>query len=86
YTVSDQNGNPLAEGTSINVTVDGDNIETLGTLDANLPDTQSPSWTTFSFLVFDAQDTVTVVKPVSIEISTSGPNGGAILAISGTSE
>lgn len=86
YTVSDQNGNPLAEGTNISVSVEGENIETLGTLDADLPDTQSSSWTTFSFLIFDKQDTVTVVKPVSIEISTSGPNGGAILGISGTSE
>lgn len=86
YTVSDQNGNPLAEGTNISVIVEGENIETLGTLDADLPDTQSSSWTTFSFLVFDAQDTVTVVKPVSIEITTTGPNGGAILGISGTSE
>ena len=86
YTVSDQNGNPLSGGTSINVTIDGENIKTLGTLSANLPDTQSPSWTTFSFLVYDSQDTVTVVKPVSIEITTSGPNGGAILGITGTSE
>ena len=86
YTVSDQNGNPLSEGTSINVSIDGENIETLGTLDVDLPDTQSPSWTTFSFLVYDSQDTVTVVKPVSIEISASGPNGGAVLGISGTSE
>lgn len=86
YTVSDQNGNPLSEGTSINVAVTGDNIETLGTLDANLPDTQSPSWTTFSFLVYDTQDTVTAVTPVSIEITASGPNGGAILGITGTSE
>jgi hypothetical protein len=86
YTVSDQNGNPLSEGTSINVSVSGENIETLGTLDVDLPDTQSSSWTTFSFLVYDSQDTVTVVKPVSIEIATSGPNGGAVLGISGTSE
>jgi len=86
YTVRDQNGNPLAEGTSISVSVEGENIKTLGTLDVDLPDTQSSSWTTFSFLIFDSQDTTTVVKPVSIEISTSGPNGGAILGISGTSE
>lgn len=86
YRVSDQNGNPLSQGTSINVNVDGDNIETLGTLSVDLPDTQSPAWTTFSFLVYDAQDTVTAVTPVTIEVSTSGPNGGAILGISGTSE
>lgn len=86
YTVSDQNGNPLAEGTSISVSVEGENIETLGTLDVDLPDTQSSSWTTFFFLVFDTQDTSMVVKPVNIEITTSGPNGGAILGISGTSE
>lgn len=86
YTVSDQNGNPLSEGTTVTVTVEGENIDALGTLEAELPDTQSPSWTTFSFLVFDTQDTVTAVKPVSISIETTGPNGGALLGISGTSE
>jgi len=83
YTVSDQNSNPLAGGTSITVTVEGENIETFGTLSVDLPDTQSPSWTTFSFLVFDS-DTAVVSRPVSIGIETSGPNGGAILGISGT--
>lgn len=85
YRVSDQNDNPLAEGTSISVAVEGDNIEAFGTLDTNLPDTQSPAWTVFSFLIFDA-DTAAVLRPVSIEITATGPNGGAILSISGTAE
>lgn len=83
YTVSDQNSNPLAGGTGITVTVEGESIETFGTLSVDLPDTQSPAWTTFSFLVFDS-DTAVVSRPVSIGIETSGPNGGAILSISGT--
>lgn len=85
YIVSDQNNNPLAEGTSINVTVEGDDVEALGALDATLPDTQSPAWTTFSFIVFDTDSSMTS-RPVSIEISTSGPNGGAFLSIGGTAQ
>lgn len=85
YTVSDQNGNPLAGGTGVTVAVSGENINVLGTTDVNIPDTQSRGWTSFAFTIADAVDTVEVAKPVSIEITTSGPNGGALLNIGGIS-
>lgn len=86
YSVSDQNNNPLSEGTTISVSVSGENIKTFGKLDYTLPDTQSRSWTQFGFTVADAADTVSVVKPLLIDISTTGPNGVSFLSISGTSQ
>lgn len=85
YYVGDQNGNPLAAGTGITVTVDGEDVEAQGDLEVTLPDTQSPFWTQFNFLVYDIVDTVVVNKPVTIRIETTGPNGDGFLTISGTS-
>jgi hypothetical protein len=84
YKVSDQNGNPLAEGTTIKVDVKGEDVEAGGSLDITMPDTQSKSWTQFSFVVFDTDVTTNVAKPVTIHIDVSGPNGGALLVIVGT--
>jgi hypothetical protein len=83
--VGDQNGNPLAGGTSISVSVEGDDVEAQGDLNVSLPDTQSPAWTQFNFLVYD-KDSVNVVKPVTIRIETSGPNGEGFITVSGTSQ
>ncbi|MFC2119749.1 Ig-like domain-containing protein [Bacteroidota bacterium] len=85
YYVGDQNGNPLAAGTSISVSVEGEDVDAQGDLDVSLPDTQSPYWTQFNFLVFDIVDTVIVNKPVTIKIETTGPNGDGFITISGTS-
>ncbi len=85
YFVGDQNGNPLAGGTNITVSVEGEEIEAQGDLDITLPDTQSPGWTQFSFLVFDAVDTVNV-RPVTVSIEATGPNGNGLLTISGVSQ
>ncbi len=82
YTVSDQNGNPLAGGTTIRVTIDGKDIRALGDLDITLPDTRDRSWTRFSFAIQDTTSEV-VERPVLIRISTSGPNGSATINISG---
>ncbi len=84
YYVGDQNGNPLAGGTSISVSVEGDDVEAQGDLNVSLPDTQSPAWTQFNFLVYDT-DSVNVAKPVTIRIETSGPNGEGFITVSGTS-
>lgn len=83
YTVSDQNGNPLAGGTTIRVSIDGKDIRALGDLDVTLPDTRDRSWTRFSFAI---QDTTgdDIPRPVLIRISTTGPNGSATVNISGT--
>ena len=82
YFVSDQNGNPLAGGTSVTVDVEGEDIGAQGDLSVTIPDTQSPGWTQFSFLVFDDADTVNV-RPVTVSIETTGSNGSALLTISG---
>jgi hypothetical protein len=85
YFVGDQNGNPLAEGTTVTVNVEGEFVEAQGDLEINIPDTQSPNWTQFNFLVYDTEDTVNVVSPVTISIETAGPNGNGLLTISGIS-
>jgi len=85
YYVGDQNGNPLAGGTSITVSVEGEDVDSQGDLNVSLPDTQSPAWTQFNFLVYDIIDTVIVNKPVTIRIETTGPNGDGFITISGTS-
>jgi hypothetical protein len=82
YTVSDQNGNPLAGGTTIRVTIDGKDIRALGDLDITIPDTRDKSWTRFSFAIQDTTSD-TVERPVLIRISASGPNGSATVNISG---
>lgn len=82
YYVGDQNGNPLAAGTTITVSVEGESVAAQGDLSVTLPDTQSPAWTSFSFVIYDI-DTTNVVKPVSVRVSTNGPNGGAFFPISG---
>ena len=82
YTVSDQNGNPLAGGTTITVSIDGKDVRALGDLNITLPDTRDRSWTRFSFAI---QDTTadTTQRPILIRISTTGPNGSATVNISG---
>ncbi|MBN2365717.1 MAG: hypothetical protein EH225_06955 [Calditrichaeota bacterium] len=83
YTVSDQNNNPLAGGTSINVSVEKGEVEAVGNTNQTLPDTQSPSWTNFSFSLVDANPDSNKVNPVSVKISTSGPNGNLEYSLSG---
>ena len=85
YTVMDENGNPLGKGTTISVTVDGESVSTQGQTNVELPDTQSPSWTQFSFTVFDSDDSTNVVKPISITVKSNGPNGIGEKTIKGTS-
>jgi hypothetical protein len=81
----DQNGNPLASGTTIRVTLEGEDVDIQGDVNITLPDTQSPAWTQFGFVVYDTADTVNVAKPVTVKVTTSGPNGGAFQTIGGTS-
>jgi hypothetical protein len=85
YYLGDQNGNPLASGTTVRVDLDGEDVGIQGDVQFTLPDTQSPAWTQFGFTVYDTVDTVDVAKPVTVKITSSGPNGGAFLTISGIS-
>ncbi|OIP61592.1 MAG: hypothetical protein AUK34_04820 [Ignavibacteria bacterium CG2_30_36_16] len=83
YIVRDQNQNPLSKGTSITVTVDGENVKVLGDTQISLPDTQSKFWTQFSFVIYDSNDSLNVVKSVSAKISVDGPNGTSSRTIYG---
>lgn len=82
YTLKDLNGNPLAEGTSVAVIVDGDKLKSSGDVSVSLPDTQDKTWTQFSFDV-TSLDSTNTVRPVTITIKTKGPNGESSLKISG---
>jgi hypothetical protein len=82
YYVGDQNGNPLAAGTNISVSVEGENVDSQGDVSVTLPDTQSASWTQFFFLLYDTNDS-SFTKPVTVRVETSGPNGGAFMTIGG---
>lgn len=83
YTVSDQNDNPLAEGNTISVEIEGEGVEASGDISVDLPDTQSPAWTSFSFTVTEVSDSV-YIRPVTIKVKSTGENGIASLTISGT--
>ena len=78
YTVSDPLGNPLAEGTTITVTVEGTAIVTSGRTSVTLSDQTSsgPGLTEFTFRVRPAPNTEETPEITSISIAVTGPNGG----------
>lgn len=82
YTVKDQNDNPLAGGTSVSVSVEGDKVKTAGETTVTIPDTQSKAWTQFSFSV-TSSDTSKTVRPVTISVKTTGPNGDNKIVLTG---
>ncbi|GBD90836.1 hypothetical protein BMS3Abin04_01556 [bacterium BMS3Abin04] len=84
YTCSDINGNPMSFGQSIVVSVKNGNIAVSGNVNVKLPDTQSRSATTYSFFAFDTKPDSAEVKPATIVIKSSGPNGETSISISGT--
>jgi hypothetical protein len=86
YTVSDQFGNPLAPGTTITVSVKGENMDVGGDVNIQLPDTQSKAWTHFSFSCFDSKSDEIKPTGVTVTISVSGPNGKAGYVIYGSGE
>ena len=83
YTVSDQNGNPLAEGTAIKIAVEKGDVEAMGNTNLTLPDTQDPAWTNFGFSLVDSKPDSNQVNNVYVKISTTGPNGSKDFSISG---
>jgi hypothetical protein len=74
--LSDQNGNPLAGGTTLSVSVDNDNLVLVGTTSAELNDTQKTGegYTEFEFQLRNP-DRVTITEDVTLSVSTNGPNG-----------
>jgi hypothetical protein len=83
YYVGDQNGNPLAGGTSISVAPEGADMKIQGDVDFSLPDTQSPAWTQFSFLIYDSQPDSAKLVPASVTVSATGLNGKASQTVFG---
>ena len=88
YTVKDSNGNPMVAGTSINVTVEGQDIEVIGDTSVNLRDVNSDlsnirNLTEFSFNVKDSDSETDEDTPVIITIEVDGPNGYASKRIEG---
>ncbi len=79
FTVEDELGHPLSSGTSITVTVDGENITTSGQMSATLGDvvTAGPGRTQFQFTVRPVPGSETPPVITQIKIETSGPNGSA---------
>jgi len=84
YTVSDVNGNPMSEGQSISVAIESENIDIAGGTEIKFPDTQSRSWTAFSFIAFDTKADTVYAETVSIEIETSGPNSNNKIVVTGS--
>jgi len=85
YTVKDVNGNPIAPGNSINVSVlEGAGVSLVGDVNFTTLDTQSKAATQFSFRIVDSDiDEPLGRRSVSIRIKVSGPNGYATTSVSG---
>ena len=80
YRVQDALKNPLAEGTQITVSADGDGAKSVivtGNVSFTMPDTRDTNATKFSVTVRDTNLQALTVRPMSITISVSGPNGTA---------
>jgi len=90
YTVMDNKGFPMAKGTNISVTVNGQNIKSDGDLKPKITDV-NPDFgninqlTKFSFTISDSQPDSVLSVPVNVTIESTGPNGSAKVEISGTS-
>lgn len=84
YTIADANGNPMSEGQTVNITVESEFVDVAGTTEVRFPDTQSKSWTAFSFIAFDTKPDTLYSEAVTIEISTAGSNSDATIIASGS--
>ncbi len=85
FTVSDVNNNPLSKGTRISVSVEEGDVNVFGDIDLTLPDTQSRTYTQFTFTASDSKPLVEEQKNCLIKIECSGPNGNESLPITGVS-
>lgn len=87
YTVMDSEGNPMVPGTTISVTVEGDDLEVIGDVDITVgaPNSDFSNFdqlTEYSFNFKDTDDTVDDT-PVIITIEVEGDNGTARKVIEG---
>jgi len=75
YTVMDVNGNPIAPGNSITVSVEtGGDASASGDINIRMPDTQSGN-TNYSFTVNDAKADEVNPSAITVTVNVSGPNG-----------
>jgi hypothetical protein len=88
YSVVDTNGNPLTEGTAIDVTVTGSSdVKATGDINVTLGDTQAkgPETTNFSFTLTDTKPLdKNGNQPLSVTISVTSPNGNKSYTFTGT--
>jgi hypothetical protein len=80
YTVSDANGNPLAEGSTIQVMASdlgASSILLMGDVNVTMPDTRSKAMTLFSVRLRDTNTVLQTQRSVSFSIQVNGPNGFA---------
>ncbi len=89
YTVMDSNGNPMVAGTSITVTVEGEDIEVIGDVDitVNAPNSDFSNLdqlTNYTFNFRDSDRDKDENTPVYITIEVEGENGTARKVITGT--
>ena len=78
FNVRDGNGNPLAEGATIQVAVSGDGASSVvlsGDLNVTLPDTKDPALTNFSFRLRDTNTVITGTRGLIVSIRVNGANG-----------
>ncbi len=87
YSIMDENGNPIAPGNNVVVSiVSGDGVKLAGN-DVNFTtiDTQSKSATNFKFEIADDDlEKPLGARDVRIDITVSGPNGFATARVSGS--
>jgi hypothetical protein len=74
--LSDEDGNPLAFGTNFEVTVDNDDLQLLGTVQAAVPDATEPGPGITDFEVsLRKPDGLEITEMVTLSFSADGPNG-----------
>ncbi|MHC4271618.1 MAG: hypothetical protein ACYST2_04820, partial [Planctomycetota bacterium] len=81
YTLRDQNGNPLVEGTRIEVKTS--NGEVSGDSDFTMEDTQSRVATQFSFVLENTQPDSNLVKNATVTIKVTSQNGNSSRSVRG---
>ena len=81
YTVSDQNDNPLVEGTKISVMTN--NGDVAGDTNITLGDTQSRAFTQFSFVLTNSAPDSTLLKNATVTIQVASENGNLTGSVTG---
>ena len=87
YTVSDLNGNPLMNGTTIQVTASGpasSSVNMSGDVTVNIPDTQDKKFTQFQVSLKDTRTTgLNTSLPITLTVAVTSQNGNNKLILTG---